>query len=132
MTVDSGLGNPITAIRVKANPATRIFEFVYASSTGGGGWYDKLKCGLRMISDGAFIRAEGTDLQPGEACDVATPFTRCFDAGDFSDQSATTSCDTLATTFTMDTLDSTVLSGAGDAITAAIQIATASSETTAF
>ena len=131
MGLESLVGR-IDAIRVKAHPATGVFEFVWASSAGGGGWYDVLKCGFRMISDGNFIWAEGMESTAMTTCDTATAFTRCIDANDYSDQSKTTSCDTLKTTFTMEAPTSAEMAGAGDAFNAAMQIATASDETTAF
>lgn len=124
----------ISAFRVKAQPSTNTFEFAYASSSvvDPGGWYSKLHCGFRMISDGAFIWAEGTDLPMGQPCSAATPFTRCFDANTFSDVSSTTSCDALRTTFTMAAPTEAQVATGGDAFTAAMQIANAAGETTAF
>jgi hypothetical protein len=122
----------IAAFRVKARPSTKSFEFVYGATDGDGAAGGNLLCGFKMISDGVSIWAVGKDLQPGQTCAEAAPFTRCLSAIDLTEQSSDAPCAKLKTSFTMEAPTPNALSAAGTEVTNKLPVATAYAYTRSF
>jgi hypothetical protein len=129
---DSTTLSRIAAYRVKAKPKTKRFEFVYASTNGGGEAGENLRCGFRMISDGTYVWAVGTDHQLGTTCAESKPFTRCLLASDLSEAPDDSVCRTLDQQFTMGTPSGDAIATAGDAISAVLPITASEAVTSPF
>jgi hypothetical protein len=126
-----GQWNRHRVFRLTANPGSNTFELALAATVANGtnstsGTASNFGCGLRMKSNGTYIKVSGLQNSGSTACGSATAFANlCYQASDLA-ATASSNCDSITFSFTEMT-NATLTTDVQTAIASALQFDSMSS-----